>query len=212
MKIFNYSLILFFVLSVNSATHASELSFATSSSSMVEELSQPTPMKMRGITRGFSKIEATDLKKTRGLKLIRVKLADPTNSSASANIIEEHVKVATQQTQPHVNLKIEFDVNAHTIRPSSYLLLSELSKALQNPKLKQQRFYINGHTDSDGDQNYNLMLSINRALAVKQYLTAQSQITADRLTVMGYGEYMPLQENSNRLNKQLNRRVEIVVR
>mgnify|MGYP002151365832 CR=1 FL=1 len=206
MKLLPYSLTLFFILLASSATNARELNFATSSSSIVEKLSQPVRSKRRRTTRGASSY----LKETRGL--VRVKLVDPTSNSVNDNIIEEQAEVPIKQSQPHVNLKVEFDVNSYTIRSSSYAVLSELSHALQTPELEQQYFYINGHTDSDGDQNLNLKLSLMRAMSVKQYLTAQSKIAANRLIVVGYGEEMPLKENVNRFDKQFNRRVEIVVK
>ena len=70
---------------------------------------------------------------------------------------------------------------------------------------------INGHTDSDGKDKYNLRLSLNRAGAVKKYLMDHYNVSRDRLKVMGYGECMPLKPNTSEKNKQLNRRVEIVV-
>ncbi len=68
---------------------------------------------------------------------------------------------------------------------------------------------INGHTDADGSEGYNLELSVNRAAAMKRYLVNTHRIAADSLEVVGYGEGMPLVANSSRANKQLNRRVEV---
>jgi len=78
------------------------------------------------------------------------------------------------------------------------------------PRLKDQVVFLNGHTDSDGAEDYNLRLSMNRALAVKHYLIINRSVASNRLIVYGYGENMSLKPNTSVANKQLNRRVEIV--
>jgi len=115
-----------------------------------------------------------------------------------------------KRTGRFINLKIEFDVNSYAIRPDSFSLLNELAKALNDPRLKGQVVFLNGHTDSDGAEEYNLRLSMNRALAIKHYLIINRSLASNRLIVYGYGENMPLKSNISASNKQLNRRVEIV--
>lgn len=123
----------------------------------------------------------------------------------------ETITVPVKRTSGFVNLKIEFDVNSSRIRPNSFGILDELAKALAGPELRNRNIFINGHTDSDGKEKYNLELSLKRASAVKRYLTDRRGIALTRLRVVGYGESMPLKPNSSKKNKQLNRRVEIVV-
>ena len=69
------------------------------------------------------------------------------------------------------------------------------------------KFEIGGHTDSDGDDNFNLTLSQNRAEAVKKILV-ELGIQEQRLIAKGYGEKKPLYENSTPDQKANNRRVE----
>jgi len=88
--------------------------------------------------------------------------------------------------------------------------LNELGQALTSEKLKGIPVSINGHTDSDGKDAYNLKLSLNRAFAVKSYLTSNYSISPSLLKVVGYGEGLPLVPNNSQANKQINRRVEIV--
>ena len=114
------------------------------------------------------------------------------------------------RTGQFLNLAVEFDVASYALRSTSMALLSELGKALADPRLAEQTVYINGHTDSDGSEDYNLRLSYNRAESVKQFLVSNYGISPDRLLVRGYGEGMPLVSNDSRANKQTNRRVEIV--
>ena len=122
----------------------------------------------------------------------------------------ETVNAPEKRTGGFVNLKIQFDVNSYTIRKGSYKILNELGKALSDPRLRERIIIINGHTDSDGKEKYNVRLSLNRAGAVKQYLVDHHDVSPDRLEVVGYGESMPLKPNISNENKQLNRRVEIV--
>jgi OOP family OmpA-OmpF porin len=109
-----------------------------------------------------------------------------------------------------INLKVEFDVNSDAIRPESFGLLAELARALQGDALKARSVAVRGHTDSDGDEGYNLALSLRRAGAVKAFLATGFKIANERLRVEGWGEALPLAPNDTPEGKQLNRRVEIV--
>ncbi len=106
-------------------------------------------------------------------------------------------------------LKIEFDVNSSHLRPSAYRILGELGKALENERVAGNKICIKGHTDSDGDENYNLSLSYKRAGSVTNYLGGAFGIPQETLLTFGYGESLPLVENISSLNKQNNRRVEV---
>jgi len=140
--------------------------------------------------------------KTRSIKVLEKK--------AGVDVWET-ITVPEERTGGFVNLKIQFDVNSYTIRPGSLAILNELGKALSGPDLQHLSIYINGHTDSDGKEKYNLRLSLNRAYTVKKYLIDYHAISPERLKVVGYGESMSIKPNTSARNKQLNRRVEIVV-
>ena len=73
---------------------------------------------------------------------------------------------------------------------------------------------VNGHTDSDGDAEFNRELSRRRALAVRDFLIKRSPVsfTEPRFRIMGYGEDSPVAANDTPANKARNRRVEIVMR
>lgn len=164
----------------------------------------------RGQSNKLNQLANQGIDERRGLA--RVTVPDNIKTATDQTMQQEFVPLPEQQAQPHVNLKIEFDPDSYAIRANSFQLLQELGQALNSEQLKQQTFYINGHTDADGDAQYNLKLSLNRALSVKYYLQAHFAIADDRLKVMGYGEGLPLKANTSSANKQLNRRVEIVVR
>jgi outer membrane protein OmpA-like peptidoglycan-associated protein len=69
---------------------------------------------------------------------------------------------------------------------------------------------IEGHTDSTGDENYNMTLSKKRAQSVANYLSAQG-VASSRMTVKGYGETAPRFDNATKDGQAKNRRVEIGV-
>ncbi len=115
-----------------------------------------------------------------------------------------------KRTGQYLNLAVEFDTASYSLRQSSIRLLNELGRALSDSRLSDLIVFVNGHTDSDGSDEYNLRLSYNRAESVKQFLVSNFGISPRRLLVRGYGEGMPLEPNTTAANKQTNRRVEIV--
>jgi OmpA-OmpF porin, OOP family len=70
---------------------------------------------------------------------------------------------------------------------------------------------IAGHTDADGDDASNKMLSEKRAQAVADYLV-RAGLPADRFTAVGYGSTQPVAANDTDEGKAQNRRIEFLVR
>jgi outer membrane protein OmpA-like peptidoglycan-associated protein len=68
---------------------------------------------------------------------------------------------------------------------------------------------IGGHTDSDGSDEANRVLSERRAQAVNAYLVNQG-IAPERLVTVGYGESRPVTSNDTTEGKRRNRRIEFV--
>jgi OmpA-OmpF porin, OOP family len=103
---------------------------------------------------------------------------------------------------------LQFDTGKSTIKTISFSILDNVAELmLLKPTLKIE---IAGHTDSDGDDAANLVLSQQRADAVKQYLIKKG-IAASRMTAKGYGELRPVADNTSATGKQQNRRTEIRV-
>ena len=100
---------------------------------------------------------------------------------------------------------IFFDYDHYTLRPESNKSLDKLARILiENPELKVE---IRGHTDSRGDDLYNLRLSKRRASEVLKYLIL-SGYNVDNIISNGYGETIPVANNDTPEGRQLNRRVE----
>lgn len=177
--------------------HSGSFNFEDSYDGMLKKLTS-SPIK----TRKFSLDEDKPSIKTR--KMIIVEQRD--NQS-----VTETVEVPLEPEGQVVNLKVQFRVNSYALDRKTFPLLDDLGHVLAHPKLVFKSVHIKGHTDSDGDDARNLKLSMNRALAVKEYLIANAGLDAKRLRVVGYGEAWPLVSNNSRTNKATNRRVEIEV-
>lgn len=70
---------------------------------------------------------------------------------------------------------------------------------------------IQGHTDSTGEESYNLELGYERAQAVLRYLNMRHGLPLHRMSAISYGETAPVADNSTREGRAKNRRVVLVV-
>jgi|GEM_PF-2764767 len=103
---------------------------------------------------------------------------------------------------------IEFESNTAVIVPVSYGLIDKAARILsENPNISVE---IRGHTDSQGNEEYNLGLSNRRAEAVLSQLVERG-IARDRLSAKGYGSSLNIADNSTELGRQKNRRVEFKI-
>jgi len=74
----------------------------------------------------------------------------------------------------------------------------------------QRKVLVEGFTDSTGSASHNQALSERRANAVRNALLDLG-VAPDRIAVRGYGEELAVAANTTAANRQLNRRVEIVL-
>jgi OmpA-OmpF porin, OOP family len=103
---------------------------------------------------------------------------------------------------------ILFDSGSDKIKGESYKTLADIGALLtDNPTL---RLSIEGHTDSDGADDYNLTLSQKRSESVRTYLINNFKVDGSRLESKGWGESKPIDKNNTPEGKANNRRVELV--
>jgi OOP family OmpA-OmpF porin len=103
---------------------------------------------------------------------------------------------------------ILFDSGSDRIKAESFKTLADIGQLLtENPDL---RLSIEGHTDSDGSEDYNLDLSQRRAASVRAYLMDTYKIEGTRMETKGWGEAKPIDTNDTPEGKANNRRVELV--
>jgi OOP family OmpA-OmpF porin len=93
--------------------------------------------------------------------------------------------------------------------PSELPLLDQVAELLR--KMPQgAAVIIEGHTDAEGTDTFNRVLSLRRAQAVQRHLVSQG-VPRVRLSVRGFGANWPASTNTSEEGRQLNRRVEIFV-
>lgn len=103
---------------------------------------------------------------------------------------------------------IFFDFNKAELKDESKVELDKVVAFMKkNPSL---RIEIGGHTDNIGGKAYNLQLSEKRAASVSTYVTSHG-ISADRLTNKGYGDAMPVADNTSESGRAQNRRTEFKI-
>ncbi len=97
----------------------------------------------------------------------------------------------------------------YDLLPQAQAKLSQVADVLtkQDPDSK---IVVQGYTDSQGTNQFNMDLSQHRAEAVRTYLVSHG-ISSDRVTAQGFGPANPVADNASAEGRADNRRVEIVV-
>ena len=104
-----------------------------------------------------------------------------------------------------IDEQVLFLTDSDVIEDVSHDLLDEVAALmLANPGILL--IEVQGHTDDLGDEEYNLELSDRRAASVMRYVV-NAGVESDRLTSQGYGESMPIDDNTTESGRQANRRV-----
>ncbi|MHA7832508.1 MAG: OmpA family protein [Flagellimonas sp.] len=109
---------------------------------------------------------------------------------------------------------IYFDFDKHNIRPDAEVELAKILEAMK--EYPQLNIHIESHTDSRGDDAYNMQLSERRAKSTLEWLVDKG-IDRDRLSSKGYGESQLVNNCSNGGNcteeaHQLNRRSMFIIK
>jgi len=114
-----------------------------------------------------------------------------------------------------MTIHVNFDFDKSKIRKADE---AELKKSLDFVrKYPDAKVELEGHTDSQGTEQYNQQLSERRAEAVRQYLINEGAVDGARISAKGYGELRPIAPNKtaegkdNPEGRAENRRVEILI-
>lgn len=109
-----------------------------------------------------------------------------------------------------INADVLFDVAKFSLKKSANKTLDSLSNIIR--QVDKATILVEGHTDSDGTDEYNYELSKNRCNSVIKKLKFLFRKNSDYdYDAIPYGETRPKVENDTDSNKQINRRVEITV-
>jgi len=103
---------------------------------------------------------------------------------------------------------ITFPVNGDQVNPQFYRTLAAVGEVLN--EFNRTTIQVSGHTDSTGDDRYNLDLSQRRANSVA-YILSQNGVMPQRMYVEGFGERFPVATNATVPGRARNRRVEIQI-
>lgn len=103
---------------------------------------------------------------------------------------------------------VYFDTEKFNINARSEEVLNKLAGIFK--EYPDSNILVEGHTDSQGSDSYNLTLSKNRAQAVTNYLISNG-VSKGRLTTNWYGEAQPKYDNETAEGRAKNRRVEIAI-
>jgi len=102
--------------------------------------------------------------------------------------------------------KLFFENDSAKLKASSYIQLDYLVEILN--RYNATNLQIEGHTDSNAGDKYNIKLSQDRAESVKTYLISKG-IEGTRLTALGFGDGKPIASNKTSEGRAKNRRVEL---
>ncbi|MBK6936947.1 MAG: OmpA family protein [Chitinophagaceae bacterium] len=117
----------------------------------------------------------------------------------------------SEEVKKKVNLaakNILFVTGSSKLQSKSFKGLNEVAQILKdNPGMT---LAVDGHTDNVGNDDKNMVLSQNRADAVKNYLATKG-VSVDRITSVGHGETIPVADNKTAAGRQQNRRSELTL-
>ncbi len=142
-----------------------------------------------------------------------IRNADCPSATASARpAVTKAAEITQALAAPDgkVDLTVNFETDSDKIKADAHVQVMEIANALRAPELSDARVRIEGHTDSVGENDYNLDLSYRRAIRVMRNLVEEYGIPSDRFEVKGFGEDQPVASNVSDNGRALNRRVTLV--
>lgn len=136
--------------------------------------------------------------------------AQKTANEALAGVNAANERISSLDDYEEKKLStINFKVGSAVLTPDAKAMLDDV--AAQAKSEKGYVIEVRGFASSDGSTSLNDRLSERRAQAVMRYL-AQHEIPLRRIVLpFGYGEAMPVADNTTREGRVQNRRVEVRV-
>ncbi|MGV3662858.1 MAG: OmpA family protein [Prosthecobacter sp.] len=130
---------------------------------------------------------------------------------------DRNVVVVTQEDKtvelPYVTLPVLFvKETAELLDQESRAALEQVAAVIREVSKNEPGtiFDIEGHTSTEGTEEFNMQLSAARAQRVFEELTQRYGVPASVLSAHGYGEGYPQFPNGNERQKQMDRRVLVV--
>lgn len=120
----------------------------------------------------------------------------------------EHVS-SYEQDAPMELMTVHFEYDRYDLTPEEMEVLTRNAEMLARHPNAVIR--IEGHCDERGTEEYNMALGEKRARTVKQYLS-NFGVNPDNLSIISYGEMVPVDYGKSESAWRKNRRAELVVR
>ena len=102
---------------------------------------------------------------------------------------------------------LSFESGSSHVTANNYYLLDKVVDALR--LYPEGKVIVEGHTDSFGGDDSNLILSRNRAESVRYYLINRNAMPPSKIEAIGFGEIKPFANNDTPQGRALNRRIDI---
>jgi peptidoglycan-associated lipoprotein len=125
------------------------------------------------------------------------------SAMSESGLMEEDMATTTEAPAGLESIRFEFD--QYNLTPDAQkTLVNNADYMKANPGTKVR---IEGYCDERGSDEYNLALGQRRALAAKNYMVSLG-VAPERLSVISYGEELPLDPSATEEAYALNRRAE----
>jgi len=160
---------------------------------------------------GFTLLKRFGKEPRKAAKSRYTAIADPAAALPESDTAESVARTAVPSEATTAAPKLEltttyFDFGKADLTTATQQVLDEVAAYLLT--YEGRIVTIEGHTDEIDTKEYNMMLSLDRAGAVRRYL-AEKGVDAMRMRIAGFGESRPVADNRTEQGRQLNRRVEI---
>lgn len=130
---------------------------------------------------------------------------------ARAEFKNDEADVYRQGDSMIIRLKsMKFSSGRSDLPAASMTVLSKVKNVIG--QLDPEDVVVEGHTDSTGAAALNKKLSSDRAEAVANYFIADKTVDSGKIEAVGYGFEKPIATNKNKNGRELNRRVDIVIK
>ena len=131
-------------------------------------------------------------------------------TSQAPVVVEEEVyeaaPVVNEVLVPELFSSVQFAFDRDELDSEAIALLQPTLQRLQD--IPESTAVVSGYTDNIGSEEYNEVLSLERAQTVAEYFSSNG-IDARRMIIQGLGESSPIATNNNAEGRRMNRRVEV---
>jgi outer membrane protein OmpA-like peptidoglycan-associated protein len=133
-------------------------------------------------------------------------------STEETKALEDVMPVADAAPMKTFNITAQFPSGSANLTTEGKKQINPAGEYIKANIEKVKTVFIEGHSDAQGPDEFNRLLSERRAQIVKNYLVRTFKIEADMVKAIGFGESSPIADNSTPEGRLQNRRVIIKVK